>query len=127
MPKTALKQAAIGVSLARAGFGLAMIIAPERIAESWIGDAGRSVRVSVLTRSLGARDIALGGGAALSLLRGDDDAARVWLATQAFSDLVDLAGTLAARDRLPDSGVKATSALAGGSALIAGGAAATLG
>ncbi len=126
MPKTPIRQAAIAVSLARAAFGVAMIVAPERIAESWIGDAGRSVRVSVLTRSLGARDIALGGGAAFALLRGEGDAARLWLATQAFSDIADLVGTLAVRDRLPDNGVKTTATLAGGSAAIAGAAAATI-
>lgn len=116
----------MAVSIGRAAFGVAMMVAPERIAEGWIGDAGRSVRVSVLTRSLGARDVALGGGAAYALLRGDDDAARIWLATQAFSDVVDFIGTLAVRERLPDSGVTTTAALAGGSAAIAGAAAATI-
>lgn len=126
MPTSILKQAATALSLGRVAVGAAMILAPERIAEAWIGDAGRSVRVSVLTRSVGARDIALGGGAAYSLLRGDDDAARVWLAAQALSDVVDFIATVAARERLPDNGVKATAALAGGSAAIAGVAAASL-
>lgn len=126
MSNGALGMAATAVSVARAAFGVAMIVAPERIAEAWIGDAGRSVRVGVLARSVGARDIALGGGAALALLRGQGPAARAWLAGQCLSDLADLGGTLAARERLPQRGVAQTTALAGVSAAIAGAAAIAL-
>jgi len=114
------------MSLARAAFGAGMIAMPERVAEGWIGEPGHSVRVGVLARSIGARDIALGGGAALALLRGDDAMARAFLAGQALSDVVDLAGTLAAREKLPESGVKTTTALAGISALVAAASAAAL-
>ncbi len=120
-----LRTAATALSAGRAAFGVAMVAAPERIGEAWIGEPGRYRRVGVLTRSLGARDIALGGGAALALIR-RDDAARAWLGAQALADVVDFAGTLAARDRLPEAGVRMTLGLAGGSAVIAATAAALL-
>jgi len=126
MAPGSLKSAATAVSIARAAFGVAMVAAPQRIAQAWIGDDGLSVRVGVLARSIGARDIALGGGATLALLRGNRDAARAWLVGQCLSDLVDLAGTLAVRDRLPARGVAQTAALAGASAAIAAAAAVAL-
>ncbi len=114
------------MSAARAAFGVAMIARPERVAEAWIGEPGHSVRVGVLARSIGARDIAMGGGAAVALFRGDDDAARAFLAGQAFSDLTDLGATLVAREKLPESGVKTTAILAGVSAVVSAAAAALL-
>ena len=120
-----LRTAAIALSASRAAFGAAMISVPERIGEAWIGEPGRYERVGVLTRSVGARDVALGGGAAIALVRADGSA-RAWLGAQALADVADFAGTLATRDRLPESGVRATLVLAGASALIAGAAAALL-
>lgn len=120
-----LRTAAIALSAGRAAFGAAMVAAPERIGRAWIGEPGRFEQVGVLSRSIGARDVALGGGAAIALVRGDGSA-RAWLGAQALVDVADFAGTLAARDWLPENGVRATLALAGGSALIAGAAAALL-
>jgi hypothetical protein len=120
------RSAGLTISAGRAAFGAAMIAAPTAIGEAWIGEPGRYERVALLTRSLGARDVALGAGAAAALARGDENAARLLLGGQALSDVADFAGTLAVRERLPDGGVRWTLALAGVSAIAAGLAAALL-
>jgi hypothetical protein len=114
------------LSAGRAAFGVAMVAAPELIGEKWIGEPGRYERVALLSRSLGARDLVLGAGAAVMLVRGNDEGGRVLLAGQAVSDAADFAGTLAVRERLPESGATWTLALAGVSAVTAGLAAALL-
>jgi hypothetical protein len=114
------------LSAGRAAFGVAMVAAPELIGEKWIGEPGRYERVALLSRSLGARDLVLGAGAAVMLARGNDEGGRVLLAGQAVSDAADFAGTLAVRERLPESGATWTLALAGVSAVTAGLAAALL-
>lgn len=117
------RNAAIGLSLGRVAFGTAMSIAPRAFSKGWIGEAGDSDAAAVLARSVGARDIVVGGGAALALLR-DSGAAPLWLAGQALADAADFAGALAASGSLPSRSVKATLALAGGSAALAAFAAA---
>ena len=114
------------LSAGRAAFGAAMIAAPELIGEKWIGEPGRYERVALLSRSIGARDLALGAGAAVMLARGNDEGGRILLAGQAISDAADFAGTLAVRGRLPESGARWTLVLAGASAVTAGLAAALL-
>ena len=67
---------------------------------------------------MGVRDVALGAGAGIALLRGADSAP-AWLAGAAICDVGDLVATLLARDSLPRNGVIGTAALAGGSAILA--------
>lgn len=112
-----LRASAIALSLGRAALGVGLLLAPGRVASGWVGDAGERDDVAVLARSVGIRDIVIGGGAAIALL-GERPAARGWLLAAAGADLGDLAGTLAARGALPDSGVRITAALAGGSAAV---------
>ena len=51
------------VAAGRIGFGVALIVAPERVTSLWLGnDAGRP-GARVVTRGLGARDLALEVGA----------------------------------------------------------------
>jgi len=126
MSKATIRYTAAALSIGRALFGAAMIAVPTRVGEAWIGEPGRYERVSVLTRSMGARDIGLGAGAAVALFDENDDAAVLLLAGQALADVVDFAGTLAVRDRIPPSGLKITLGLAGLSGLAAGAAAAAL-
>ena len=114
-----LRQAAIGLSAGRALLGIILLVAPEPIAKGWLGPRGTEPAAATLARSVGVRDVALGAGAAIALLR-DDDAASAWLAGAALCDLGDIAATLIARDSLPAAGVRGTVALAGGSALLAG-------
>lgn len=114
-----LQRAVVAISLGRVALGLGLLVAPERIARSWVGPLGSEPSVAVLARAVGARDVVLGAGAAAALLSGDGSA-RGWLLAQAASDSGDLVATLLARDALPTLGVRATAALAGGSAAVTG-------
>jgi hypothetical protein len=98
------------VALSRAGFGVAMLADPGRIGSAWIGPRGCEQPVQVLTRSLAARDIALGGGALLAVRTGGGSG---WFAANALCDAVDLTSAVVSRDALPESGARATVALAG--------------
>lgn len=113
-----LRQAAIGLSVGRAVLGLVLLIVPEPVAKGWIGPRGAEAPVATLARSVGVRDVALGAGGAIALLRGDDSAP-AWLAGAAVCDLGDIAATAIARGSLPAAGVRGTIALAGGSAVLA--------
>jgi len=118
-----LRTAAIGLSAGRAALGAGLLVAPRRIAEGWIGPRAREAPAATLARSVGVRDVALGAGAVVALLR-EDPSAPAWLAGAALCDIGDMIAVLIARDSLPPDGVKGTLALAGGSALLAGIAAA---
>src|ERR671923_1659159 len=97
-----VRSAARGLALNRIVFGLNFVVRPAAVGTTWVGTAAaRRAPTQVLARGLGARDIALGAGALAALQRGDDDAARKWMAAHALADGTDLAATLAASDRLP--------------------------
>ena len=100
------------MSLARAVFGVVYFAKPAQIASAWIGPRGAERPAQLLSRSLAARDVALGGGALLAIRNGDGSG---WLAANALCDAADFASTLALKDALPEGGVRATAALAGGS------------
>lgn len=100
--------AAFGLS--RVAFGIAECLAPGRIGRAWVGQSGGEPPTGVILRAVGARDIALGVGMAEAARR---DAAAPWLALSVFSDLVDLAATAAARDRIPAAGLATTTVVAG--------------
>jgi len=73
----------------RTAAGVAMVAAPARSAAA-MGVDGDVARASTwTTQMLGAREIALGGGAWLALRRGDGRAARLWLAAGLVADAVD--------------------------------------
>jgi hypothetical protein len=72
----------------------------------------------VLTRALGARDLALGAGALLAM-HDDPRSARPWFAAHAVADGADLAATIAARDGLPRNGFLFALGMAGASTAIA--------
>jgi hypothetical protein len=97
-----VRSAARGLALNRLAFGLNYVVRPDAVGQSWIGAAAaRRAGTQVLARGLGARDVALGAGALAALHRGDDDAARRWMAAHAVADGVDLVATVVARDGLP--------------------------
>jgi hypothetical protein len=88
------------VAAGRIGFGLALVAAPERVTGPWLGkDAGR-VGTQVVTRGLGARDLALGVGGLIA----PTAQLRPWVAAAIAADAADLVGTLAAGDALPVTG-----------------------
>jgi hypothetical protein len=105
---------AIAFGVGRALVGVALLAAPAPIARSWVGAAGTPA--TVLSRSLGARDLVIGAGLAFAAARGGDS--RAWLAGGVLADSVDGIATLAAGDDIPRNGRVATTALAGGSALF---------
>ena len=75
----------------------------------------RPSRVPAAIRGLGARDIALAGGAAWAASRGEG--MRPWLVGTVAGDLADIGATLAAGDSIPSRARWGTLGLAGGSAL----------
>ena len=105
------------LSLNRICFGLAYLVRPGRAAQGWIGRTARDPAAQVFVRGHGARDIALGAGALMTLARGGEQAARPWLAAQGAADLTDVAGTIAAGGRLPRSGRRFALLMAGASTL----------
>lgn len=106
----------IAVAAGRVAFGLALVGAPGRIGPSWLGPDGERRSTHVALRGLGARDIALAGGAAWAAATGS--ATRPWLIATVGGDLSDIAATLAAGEALPERARTGTLLLAGGSALV---------
>jgi hypothetical protein len=100
------------VAIGRIGFGLGLILAPERITAPWLGRDSRRAGTHVAARGLGARDVGLGAGA----LAAGKDALPGWLAAAIVADAADLAATLAAGDSIPLSGRLLVGALATGGA-----------
>jgi hypothetical protein len=110
---------ATALSLNRIGFGLAYVLAPARAGRGWIGRAARDPATQVFVRGHGARDVALGAGALVTLVPRRTAAARLWLAGQAIADGSDVIATLRARRRLPREGFRFAMAMASVSAAIA--------
>ncbi|MBJ7332735.1 MAG: hypothetical protein JHC95_22765 [Solirubrobacteraceae bacterium] len=108
------RSAARALAAGRVAIGLALIVAPTRGTRGWIGDLADEPGARVLTRSLGIRDLIL-GGIALHTVDHPEVGPR-WLRTCAVADLVDLGATLAARKALPPSGVVGVGLLAAGAA-----------
>ena len=111
MPVTPL---ATALGAGRALLGAALLATPAPILRSWVG--GDDAPATLLARSVGARDIALGAGAVLAAA-GDRDLAP-WLAAGVLADLGAAAATLAAGDAIPRNGRLGTVALAGASAAL---------
>jgi hypothetical protein len=96
--------------------GLALTAAPERAGASWIGRDARRPGARVMTRAMGARDLAIGLGAAYTA--GQGYGAKPWQLAGALADTADLVATLRARDALPSTAVVGVGAVAAGSAVL---------
>ena len=102
-------------AISRMAFGAGLLAAPERVASGWIGDDASREPVKIVTRGLGARDIALSAGV-LAFIAEEDTLASL-LAFTVLCDLGDVAATLAApADALPGNARWGTVAMAGGAA-----------
>jgi hypothetical protein len=102
------------VAAGRIGFGVALLVTPERVTSLWLGgDAGRP-GTRVVTRGLGARDLALGAGA----LAAADSQLRPWVAAAIVADTADLLATVAAGKSLPLRGRVLVGAVASGGAVL---------
>jgi hypothetical protein len=102
------------VAAGRIGFGVALLAAPSRVTGPWLGkDAGR-VGTQVVSRGLGARDLALGVGALIA----PSAQLRPWVVAAITADAADVAGTLAAGSSLPPSGRVLVSSVASAGAIL---------
>ena len=99
----------------RLAFGAGLLAAPERVASGWIGDDASRDPVKIVTRGLGARDIALSAG--VLAFMDDEDTLATLLGFTAVCDLCDVAATLASpAGSLPPNARWGTVAMAGGAA-----------
>jgi hypothetical protein len=99
------------IGAGRVVFGAAMVAVPRLATRGWVGDDADRAGTQVAVRALGIRDLILG---AMTLhTAGHPQVASRWVAMCALADAVDLGATVAARDRLPRTGVVATVAIAG--------------
>ena len=121
-----LGKTALAASAGRIAIGAAMVAKPREIGESWIGDAGRYDRVTVLTRATGARDMAVGAVAVAGFVSENDDLTRIGLLGGCLSDTTDFLAMLAVRDKLPAASFARIGPLAAAFALICAAAAAEL-
>jgi hypothetical protein len=113
---------ALGIN--RALFGVNYVLRPDQARSSWIGRVATKPGARVMTRSQGARDVALGGGALRAVMRGSAPELRAWMVAHTVSDLTDLVATWAARDELPARQARLAMTIAGVSVLVGGVAAA---
>jgi hypothetical protein len=112
-----MKKLAAGVLGFRIAYGLALVVAPGKVAGNrWLGPGARGPAATVALRGLGAREVAVHGIAMVALTR--DCPVRPWLAASICGDLADIASTTLSRDGLPDGSAPATAAVAGGSAAL---------
>lgn len=105
----------LAYALGRTAFGVALLAAPSQVGSSWLGSDAERAPVHVAIRGLGARDIALAGGAAWAAVK--DDSLRPWLVGTVAGDVTDIAATLAAGSSIPARARWGTLGLAGASAL----------
>jgi hypothetical protein len=110
--RTIAKQIAYG----RIAIGAVLLVRPELVTGPWLGPVAESAGGRVLAVTFGARDLAVGAGAAYPLHTGGS--ARPWLLASVFTDTVDAVATLAARRSLPSPGAPGTVALAASAAAI---------
>jgi hypothetical protein len=88
------------VAAGRIGFGVALMAVPGRVTGPWLGNDAARIGTQVVSRGLGARDLALGAGA----LATPNAQLRTWVAAGIAADAADVAGTLMAGDALPGRG-----------------------
>ena len=100
------------ISFGRFLFGVAFIAQPGIMERGWIGKQARLPGAQVLSRAVGARDLALGLGGLQAVARGDGSA-RPWMAAQATCDMVDFGATLAAGRGIPRQARAGVLAIAG--------------
>lgn len=104
--------------ISRITFGAGLILAPGMYARFWAGPGASDRWSRVLARSLGARELALGGGGLAALRRGEDEAAG-WMLANAVTEAADVAVNLAIGPRTPGRLVGAAMAAANTAVLAA--------
>ena len=105
------------ISLGRILFGTVFISQPKVMDQGWIGKQARLPGAQVLSRAVGARDLAMGLGGLQAAVR-NDGSARAWMAGAALCDAVDFGATYAAGKKIPRSARTTVLAIASGAALL---------
>ena len=105
------------ISIARFCFGIVFISRPTIMDEAWIGKQARLPGAQVLTRAVGARDLALGLGGVQAAVR-NDGSTRQWLGAAAICDAVDFGATWVAGRKIPRSARASVLAIAGASTAL---------
>ena len=105
------------ISLGRVLFGTVFISQPKVMDPGWIGKQARMPGAQVLSRAVGARDLALGLGGLQAAVR-NDGSARPWMAAAALCDAVDFGATWAAGRKIPRTARTSVLAIASGAALV---------
>lgn len=102
------------IALGRLALGALLVAKPQGLVGSgWIGgEEAQRPATTLLLRSVGARDVALGLGTLAAARSGSP--LRPWLLGATLADAVDLAATFAAGKSIPTLGRVAIAALAGG-------------
>lgn len=103
------------LGLGRVAVGIAIMAAPARMGESWLGADGTTPGAQVALRGLGIRDVLI--GMAQVHTAADPERGYRWARTASLGDAVDLAATLAASKHLPRSGVLSIGVVATGAAV----------
>ena len=99
------------MSVGRVAIGMSLIVKPQLVTGMWIAKGGRTPAGRLLSRALGARDMAIGLGALAGTRAGAP--LRGWLAAGLLADATDLVATLVERDDLPRTAVPLVVATAG--------------
>ncbi|MGB8404385.1 MAG: hypothetical protein WCE30_10005 [Mycobacterium sp.] len=86
------------VAAARVGVGIAMVAAPRLLFRTETGAE------TLLMRTIGIRDMAIGLGGCVAMAKGDTEAARLWAGAGAFSDTADTVTGLFSRDLVGSRG-----------------------
>jgi hypothetical protein len=105
------------ISLGRVLFGAVFISQPKVMDQGWIGRQARLPGAQVLTRAVGARDLALGLGGVQAAVR-NDGSARAWMAAAALCDAVDFGATWTAGRGIPRKARTSVLAIAAGAAVL---------
>jgi hypothetical protein len=108
---------AIAQARGRMAFAAAFLAAPGLTARGWVGADAMRPGTRVITRALGARDLALGLGIVIAIDRGAP--VRGWLEASALADGADFLATLVGGRALPPAGRGAVMVLAAASAGVA--------
>jgi hypothetical protein len=112
------KIAALVLAGSRIGFGAGYLVAPGT-AQRWVGRAAQKPGGRLLAQALGARDLALAGGALQALARDRPREASTWMLAQVAADGADLAATLSERDSLSRDQAALGMGMAGASVALA--------
>jgi hypothetical protein len=98
-PRVDPRELARQIAIARLATGVVLMALPKLSARVWLGSDGARPAGRILTRALGAREVAIGSGVLLAMRR--DAPVRGWVEAGAFVDGVDFALMLGAGDRVP--------------------------